>query len=134
MRRLVATLVGVAAVGVPAHGQEDANLGAIYLCNEVVLRIRAAAAGQTVEQRREAVRLRLVQAYATERMSPENITLRQVPGGWAIYVGQQLIITVTPQDGQANRTTADALAQTWLARLRDLLPRCRLEAPPGVRP
>jgi hypothetical protein len=79
------------------------------------------------------VRLRLVQAYATERITPENITLRQVAGGWAIYVGQQLIITMTPQDGQANRTTVDALAQAWLARLRDLLPRYPLEVPPGIR-
>ncbi|MCS7173932.1 MAG: hypothetical protein N0A24_11290 [Armatimonadetes bacterium] len=123
----------VLLLGHVALAQGSGEDGTIYLCNEVAFRIRTAAAGQTVAQRREAVRLRLVQAYARQRITAATITLREIPGGQAIYIGDQLLVTVTPADGQANGTTAAALARAWLARLRELLPRCRLEVPPDVR-
>ncbi|MDR5710417.1 MAG: hypothetical protein QN172_09185 [Armatimonadota bacterium] len=132
MARVVAVLA-VLLLGSAALAQGSPENGTIYLCNEVAFRIRTAAGGQTIEQRREAVRLRLVQAYAQQRITAANITLGSVPGGRAIYVGNQLIVTVTPADASANRTTVPALAQAWLQRLKDLLPRCRLEVPPGVR-
>ncbi len=124
---LLGTLVLVRA----AFAQAPVD-GTIYICNEVALRIRTAAGGQTVAQRREAARYRIVQAYA-HRQTAASIHLRQVPGGWAIYAGDQLIVTVTPADGQANGTVAPALARTWLQRLRDLLARCPLEEPPRTR-
>jgi hypothetical protein len=133
-RGLVAVLVLAAAAGGAAGAQGDPDLGAVYVCNEVLIRIRTEAAGQSLEQRREAVRLRLVQAYATQRTAPADVTLRQVPGGWAIYVGGQLRVTVTPQDARANGTTEAALARLWAARVRDLLGRCPLEGSPTRRP
>ncbi|MDR7414900.1 MAG: hypothetical protein QN193_10600 [Armatimonadota bacterium] len=129
-----AAALAVLLLGSASLAQGSTEDGTVYICNEVAFRIRTAAAGQSIEQRREAVRLRLVQAYARGRITAAHITLRRVPGGWAISVGDQLLVTVTPADGQANGTTAAALARVWLGRLRDLLPRCRLEGPPDVRP
>ncbi len=133
MARFMAVLAAL-LLGTAAFAQGPPADGTIYLCNEVAFRIRTTVGGRTIEQRREAVRLRLIQAYAQQRITADNITLRSVPGGWAIFVGDQLLVTVTPVDAQANQTTAALLAQVWLQRLKDLLPRCRPEVPPGVRP
>ncbi|MDR5682579.1 MAG: hypothetical protein QN163_00925 [Armatimonadota bacterium] len=139
MRRVavpvVCVLVVAFALPAPAQAPADVNVGAIYLCNELTLRIRFPAGGQSIEQRREAVRLRIVRAYATEQVTAANIVARPVGADWAIYVGRQLIITVDQNHARANNTTTAALAQLWLARLRDLMPRCRPDPnPPGSRP
>lgn len=134
MRTTVLTLLAVAALapGAAWAQVEDPNVGAVYLCNEVALRIRVPAGGLSVDQRREAVRLRIVRAYATETVTASNVRLSPQGNDWVIAVGRTTLLTVTEADGRANGTTAAALAQAWVARLRDLLPRCRPQPlPPG---
>jgi hypothetical protein len=133
----VAALLLVVPFTMPAAAQAPTglNVGAIFLCNELVLRIRFPAGGQTIETRREAVRQRIIRAYANEQVSAANIVARQERGEWVIYVGRQVIITVDQNHARANNTTAAGLAQVWLARLRDVMPRCRPDpSPPGNRP
>jgi hypothetical protein len=121
---LVLALVSVAAI--PGRAQEqDPNRGAVYLCNEVAVRIRVAAGGLSADDRREAVRLRIVRAYAVETVTASNIRLTPQGNDWVIAVGRTTLLTVTEADGRANGTTAAALARVWTARLRDLMPRCR---------
>jgi len=126
VRRGILTLlamVGLAVAAVPGEGQAPPP-DAVYLCNEVVLRIRVPAGGLTVDQRREEVRLRIVRAYANEEVTAPNIRLSHLDSGWVIMVGRTALVTVTEADGRANASTAAALAQAWTARLRHLLPRC----------
>ena len=103
---------------------QDLNLGAIYVCNEIVLRIRFPADSQSILQRRQIVNERIITAFRRERVTPANIVARQVGGEWAIYVGQTLIITVDRDHARANGTTPQGLAQVWLARFKELMPRC----------
>jgi hypothetical protein len=139
MRRakVAALLLLIASFTLPAAAQvpTDVNVGAILMCNEVVLRIRFQAGGLTVAQRVEAVRQRIIRAYANEQISAANIVARQERGEWVIYVGRQMIVTVDQNHARANNTTAAGLTQVWLTRLRDVMPRCRPDPnPPGSRP
>ncbi|GBD29901.1 hypothetical protein HRbin32_00993 [bacterium HR32] len=134
MKRGILSLlaVSIVATGAAWAQVEDPNVGAIYLCNEVALRIRVPAGGLSVDQRREAVRLRIVRAYATEAVTASNIRLSPQGNDWVIAVGRTTLLTVTEADARANGTTTAALAQAWAARLRDLMPRCKPQPlPPG---
>ena len=122
---LIGVMLVLAAAGVLGAQGSDPNAGAVYLCNEVALRIWVPAAGLSAFQRREAVRLRIVRAYATEAVTASNIRATRRGNDWVIAVGRTTLLTVTEADGRANGTTAAALAQAWTARLRDLMPRCR---------
>jgi len=129
---LTSLAVVVVATGAAWAQGEGLNVGAIYLCNEVALRIRVPAGGLSVDQRREAVRLRIVRVYATEAVTASNIRVSPQGHDWVIAVGRTTLLTVTEADGRANGTTPAALAQVWAARLRDLMPRCKPQPlPPG---
>jgi len=121
-------LVLLALVGVPEKSTalaQDLNLGAIYVCNEIVLRIRFPAANQTILQRRQIVNERIIEAYRRQQASPANIQARFVGGEWAVYAGSQLLITVDQEHAKANGTTTRALAEIWAGKFRELMPRCR---------
>ncbi len=111
-------------VSARAQVQNVQNLGAILVCNEIVLRIRFPADEQSILRRRQIVNERIIIAYLREQVVAANITARQVGGEWAIYVGQTLIITVDREHARANSTTPRALAEVWATRFRDLMPRC----------
>ncbi|MFN3286216.1 MAG: hypothetical protein ACK45F_08040 [bacterium] len=119
----VATVVGL-AMGVVWGQVQQPEVGAIYLCNEVALRVRTAAGGLSLGDRREAIRLRIVRAYGRETVTASNIRLSRQGGDWVIAVGATTLVTVTEADGRANGTTAEGLARVWAERLRALLPRC----------
>ena len=121
-------LVLLALVAVPkesAAQAQDLNLGAIYVCNEIVLRIRFPAGNQTILQRRQIVNERIIEAYRRQKVSPANVQARFVGGEWAVYAGSQLLITVDREHAQANGTTPRALAQIWAAKFRETMPRCQ---------
>ncbi len=132
IRNLIMTLAAVVGLTTAVgwgQGQQQ-EVGAIYLCNEVALRIRTAAGGLSLEGRREAIRLRIVRAYGGETVTAANIRLSRQGGDWVIAVGETTLVTVTEADGRANGTTAAGLAQVWAERLRALMPRCRPEGVP----
>lgn len=111
---------------------QDLNLGAIYVCNEIVLRIRFPADSQSILQRRQIVNERIIEAYRKQQITPSNIQVRPAGGEWAIYVGSQLIITADRETARTNGTTPRLLAETWAAKLRVLMPECRPDL--GPRP
>jgi hypothetical protein len=111
---------------------QDLNLGAIYVCNEIVLRIRFPADSQSILQRRQIVNERIIEAYRQQQITPSNIQVRPAGGEWAIFVGSQLIITADREHARMNGTTPRLLAETWAAKLRVLMPKCRPDL--GPRP
>jgi len=111
---------------------QDLNFGAIYVCNEIVLRIRFPADSQSILQRRQIVNERIIEAYRKQQITPSNIQVRPAGGEWAIYVGSQLIITADREHARTNGTTPRLLAETWAAKLRELMPKCRPDL--GPRP
>lgn len=125
---LALMLVWTAVTYAQPTGGSTAN--AIIVCNQVALRIRVPAQGMTVQQRVADIYRRIVLAWSREQITAGRVTLQQAGGTWSIYAGRTLIITVTQEDAQANGTTTTALAQTWHAKLRELLPRCK----PDINP
>ncbi|MDR7596581.1 MAG: hypothetical protein QN188_02515 [Armatimonadota bacterium] len=125
MRWAVLALVVTSTATSLVWGQsQELNAGAIYLCNVVALRIRTAAGGLSLDDRREAIRLRIVRAYAQETVTASIIRLIRQGADWVVTVGATTLVTVTEADGRANGTTAEGLARVWVERLRALMPRC----------
>jgi len=84
------------------------------------------AAGQTVLRWRGRDAISQVQQLA-ERLNrllwsgtkPEAITVSQVPGGFAIVVGEETLLTVTHQIAAAAGSDTKALANLWAQKLRE---------------
>ena len=87
-----------------------------------VLRIRAAHAGVTPQQRAADLRARLLDIYekvghAHKPLSGADVTVDTKTG--AIRVRGILLLTVTHEDAKANGTKLDVLAKQWHVLLRD---------------
>lgn len=87
-----------------------------------VLRIRAAHAGVTPQQRAADLRARLLDIYGLagydrKPFTGADITVDTRTG--AIRVRGHLLLTVTHEDARANGTKLDVLAKQWHVRLRD---------------
>lgn len=128
-RGMLALLAGALLTGVslPAAGQESAP--EVVIGGQVVMRIRTGAGGLTPEERANSVRQRLGPILTMTDLTMQDVAVRQRRRGQtaAIYVRNRLLITVDRNLAQANDTTPGALARTWAANLREVLPDVRVE-------
>ena len=131
MNRTIRLIVGAVFLTVLACSTVwPAGAGEVWLGNSLVLRVRCAAAGYTIDQRVNALQLRANDLLETGKDIP-TITVRKSGKGAIVYAGDTVFVTVTPCDAQANGTTTEKLANIWAARLRTILPGVT-EAKPGV--
>ena len=110
-----------------------AGSGEVWLGNSLVLRVRCAAAGYTIDQRVNALQLRANDLLQTGKDIP-TITVRKSGKDAIVYSGGTAFVTVTPADAQVNRTTTQKLADIWAQRLRTLLPGVVMYKPGVGRP
>jgi hypothetical protein len=96
--------------------------GDVSLAGRVVLRIRYPAAGYTVSQRADSVQARLNQVLSMGEIAPADVRVAIQNKETAVFVRDQLIITVDWTTARANKTTPDKLGQTWADNLRQVLP------------
>jgi hypothetical protein len=81
-----------------------------------VLRLRTAVGGATPEKRAQ------IFAGNVERTADlGEVTTKKAGTSWLILIGDQLVLTVTPQEAAASNSTPPALATTWAANLRSAL-------------
>lgn len=99
------------------------NSGEIVIANQVVLRVRVAPPEMTVGERTLIVERRVVDIISYEKLSPPDVKVKGNPNWPAIYVGNHMLITVTPADAQANGTTQMDLANKWAENVRRQLPK-----------
>ncbi len=100
--------------------------GEVWLTNFLLLRIRCAAGGCSVEQRADAIQQRANDLLALGKGIPQ-VTVKKTGADANIYTNKCLFMTVTAADGKAANTTAVKLANTWAQRLRTILPQATPE-------
>jgi len=97
-----------------------------------VLRIYAATAGKTADERADAVNERLIPILGDSQLKADDIKL-VVLGKTAvkIMVKDRLLVTVTADDGKVNKLTALQQAQIWLKHVRKVLPQLVVKPNPN---
>lgn len=113
---LAALLVLGAAGGAAAE--------AVWSCaGKQVLRLHATVGGMTPEKRVEVLDERVTNLLSKHAViSASDIAIARNRGQVSITAFGETLVTVTPDDAAANRTTRDRLAHTWLTNLRGTLP------------
>ena len=99
---------------------------------EHILTVRFPAAGMSIKQRADAITERLVTILSNPNLKPEDIVAVPLGDGEAeIMVKGKLLVTVDKQTAHFNTTTPLALAQSWTAHLRKVLPQVNVKPNPN---
>lgn len=94
---------------------------------QLLFTVRVGAPGLTAPQRAEIVQQRLLRAInwqfenPNEQPVPEKIKIRRVGENALIVCGPLSIVTVTPLDARANKTSVNGLATIWCKRVAKVL-------------
>jgi hypothetical protein len=97
------------------------SAGEVLVNGKVALRIRGAAGGLTPVQRADRVARRLDELSASNKLRPEELQIRTVPSGAALYSGKELIVTADRAQASANGVQPVRLAETWRDNLSTAL-------------
>lgn len=125
----LAALTGLTASSVPARAADD---GAVDVGGEHVLTVYYPAGGLSVKQRADKITERLVTILGDPHIKPSDVqALGQGKGEARIMVKTTLLYTVDTQTAKRNSTTPLKLAQSYVAHLRDLLPRINVKPNPN---
>jgi hypothetical protein len=122
---LLATLASSVA---SSQGTREVRLG-----NDLLLRVRCAAGGYTIDERTDALQLRANNLLKADKQY-STFTVRKAGGDSNIYADDTFFMTVTPADAKANGTTSAKLANSWAERLRVIFPRSTPDKPGVGRP
>ncbi|MCS6949642.1 MAG: hypothetical protein RMM06_03650 [Armatimonadota bacterium] len=122
MRRIAVLLVALLSSGALCAAQEE-RPGEVTVGGELILRIRFSAGGMTPQQRADAITTRLRTILADPNIQPEDIVVKPAAGGEAaIYVKDNLLITVDRRHADFHKTTPLKLGEIWAKHLRKVIP------------
>lgn len=134
MKRLIAIAVSTVLLATLACSvaRSEQN-GDIWLSGFLLLRIRTAAGGYTVDRRVNEIQIRANNLLQMGKDIPA-ITVSKAGKDVNIYANTTLFMTVTAADAKANSTTTQSLANTWAQRLRTILPQAKAVEPGTTLP
>jgi hypothetical protein len=116
---LCCLLIGLAAPVFAVSG------GDVVIGNELVLRIRSASAGLSIEERRDIVTQRINDLLGSDPFNPSDLKVTTVNKATVIMVGDKMIVTVDKETAAINKTTPQKLAEAWAANLRRVIPKAK---------
>ncbi len=120
---------GLMLTGVAARANDD---GSVDVGGEHVLTIYYPAGGLSVKQRADKVTERLVTILGDPHIKPADVqAVAQGKNEAKIMVKSTLLYTVDAPTAKRNSSTALKLAQSYVAHLRDLLPRINVKPNPN---
>lgn len=99
--------------------------GDVVVGNELVLRIRVAGGGMTIEERRDIVTQRINELLGSAPFDPSDVKVTTVNKATVIMVGDKMIVTVDKETAEINKTTPQKLAEAWAATLRRVIPKAK---------
>jgi hypothetical protein len=105
-------------------GQDRAEIG---FDGHVILTLRVGWGGLSVQQRADVIQQRLLRVmeweFENQAETPvvDQTRIRPVGDSLVISCGPLDLISVTPLDARANRSTAAGLAQLWRKRIAEVL-------------
>jgi hypothetical protein len=79
----------------------------------LVARFRVGAGGFTPEQRADKVVERIVAVFSREDLAKKPVEIRGKEKEPSLYVGDQLLVTITLADAAATKSTPMELARKW---------------------
>ncbi|MHB1001025.1 MAG: hypothetical protein ACYC27_17420 [Armatimonadota bacterium] len=103
------------ALSVPAFAVHG---GGIIINNEVVLRVRHAAGGMTVQQRADEITTRVNKVLGCECFDPSLIKVVNRSGEYSVAYDKDMIVTVDRMTAADNKMSSAKLARIWAANLR----------------
>ncbi len=119
------TLLGAVTIGLicglvgTVFAQES---DAIYIANGVVARIRTAGPYESIYQRSAAIDQAIAEVISTQDTQNPEVRVAMKDGKWSVYSGPVRIISVYPEEAEANGIAAKALAQIWAKNIKTRLP------------
>ncbi len=116
---IAATLTIVFGVLGPLAAQETDT---IYIANSVVARIRTAGTYSTIYARSGAIDQAIAEVISTQDTQHPQVRVAMKDGRWSVYCGDVRIISVYPEEAQANNIPAKTLAQMWAKSIKTQLP------------
>ena len=114
-------LLGIMVPAFALHG------GDVIIGQEVVLRIRFPAGGMTVQERADAVTLRINELLGSKPFNPSDVKVGVRNKEYVVLVGDNVIITADWDTARFNKTTPQKLAEIWAANLRRVIPKAKSE-------
>lgn len=110
------------ATAVPAGSTEKPEVWTV--AGKEVLRIRVTAYGKTPRERVELFDSRLTEIMSLVERPVTVADVQMTISGKtaAITVCGNLLVTVMPEDAEANKTSVEKLARIWLSNLRKTVP------------
>ncbi|MBW3623159.1 MAG: hypothetical protein KY468_07080 [Armatimonadetes bacterium] len=130
---LALLLGGLLFAPLTATAQEVPLSQKIVVHSEMIHTVRAAAGGFTAAERVEKFRDIFPTVIEKVPLTPSNIYIRNMAGTPVIFAGRYKLMTVTRADAAVNNTTQERLAQHWLRRYRQVLPKARPDQNWGVK-
>ncbi len=129
---LVAVTIGLifGLVG-PVFAQES---DAIYIANGVVARVRTPGPYESIYQRTAVIGQAIAEVMSTQDTQNPQVRVAMKDGKWSVYSGPVRIISVYPEEAEANGISAKALAQMWAKNIKTRLPLStpKSKMPPGA--
>lgn len=119
-------LPALAAIRATAHPSGEMIIG-----YQVVLRIRNAAGGMSVQQRVDQVTTRLNRRLGSRDFDTKMITVRKYGSEYAVMHGDSLIATADSKTAAYNKSSSKELANQWAVNLKRVIPmaKARTEGP-----
>ena len=115
------TLACLPALAAPAAPPADTRTEAI-IGGTLIHNVRTTWAGRSPEQRAAQVQQRLNTALGQGPIHPKDITVGQRQGDWCVLFRGKRFLTADPLTARQDHTSPEALANTWAAHLRTVLP------------
>ncbi len=106
----------------------------VYIANGVVARIRTAGTYSTIYGRSAAIDKAIAEVISTQDTQHPQVRVAMKEGRWSVYCGDVRIVSVYPQEAEANGVPAKTLAQMWAKNIKTRLPLTtpKSKMPPGA--
>ncbi len=115
----------------PVFAQESDG---IYIANGIVARIRTPGPYENIYQRSAAIDQAIAEVISMQDTQNPQVRVAMKDGKWSVYSGPVRIISVYPEEAEANGISAKALAQIWAKNIKTRLPLTtpKSKMPPGA--
>ncbi|MHB0998794.1 MAG: hypothetical protein ACYC27_06055 [Armatimonadota bacterium] len=124
LKRILGIICLFTILAVPAFAVHG---GDVIIGQQLVLRIRYPAGGMTIQQRADAVTVRINNLLGSRPFDPSQVTVGVRNKEYVVLIGNTVIITADADTARFNSTTPEQLANIWAANLRRVIPKAKAE-------
>ena len=124
-KRVLGVMILLLMMVIPSFGiGQD---GEVIIGQQMILRIRFAAGGMSIQQRVDEVTLRLNEYLGVAAFDPSKVKVVEVKGEYCVMIGKNLIITADKDTARYNQATPKQLAEMWASNIRKAIPKAKAE-------